>query len=60
MDRGIERELNMIKVDCYSCSWNGSYKDYQVYFFKINLRIISKYIRIVLLLETFTRTTCRF
>ncbi|CAF1427103.1 unnamed protein product, partial [Rotaria sordida] len=28
-DRGAERELNMIKIDCYSCSWNGLYNDYK-------------------------------
>ncbi|CAF0808114.1 unnamed protein product [Rotaria sp. Silwood1] len=28
-DRGAERELMMIKIDCYSCSWNGLYNDYK-------------------------------
>ncbi|CAF2384047.1 unnamed protein product [Rotaria sp. Silwood2] len=29
VDRGAERELKMIKVECYSCSWNGLYNDYK-------------------------------
>jgi hypothetical protein len=27
-DRAVERELNMIKIECYACSWIGSYKNY--------------------------------
>ncbi|CAF3377481.1 unnamed protein product [Rotaria socialis] len=27
-DRGLARELNMVILTCYLCSWNGSYKDY--------------------------------
>ncbi|CAF2122299.1 unnamed protein product [Rotaria magnacalcarata] len=27
-DRGIARELNMVIIVCYLCSWNGSYNDY--------------------------------
>ncbi|UJR19655.1 hypothetical protein I4U23_022790 [Adineta vaga] len=27
-DRGIERELKIIIIVCYSCSWNGTYQNY--------------------------------
>ncbi|CAM4761842.1 unnamed protein product [Rotaria magnacalcarata] len=30
-DRGTVRELNMIKIECFSCSWNGLYNDYRIH-----------------------------
>ncbi len=37
-DRVVERELSMINIECYSCSWNGSYTDYQVYHWSFKYR----------------------
>jgi hypothetical protein len=30
-DRGAERELKIIFIVCYSCPWDGSYKDYLIH-----------------------------
>ncbi len=53
-DRGVERELNSIKIECYSCSWNGSYKDYQVFLLQIIKRNFKR-MRMILFLGTFAR-----
>ncbi|CAM2707349.1 unnamed protein product [Rotaria socialis] len=30
-DRGAACELNMVKIECFSCSWNGLYSDYKIH-----------------------------
>ncbi|CAF4908128.1 unnamed protein product [Rotaria socialis] len=41
-DRGAACELNMVKIECFSCSWNGLYSDYK----KKNMQISSVLIAI--------------